>query len=125
MANPAAFVPTVTEEAMPAPLKGPAKITLILATGLPAASTTLATSGAPKAVLIAALCGLPEDMMRPLGGAGSIDKVNDPLVVCFGIVESLTLKLTVLVPCAGAVPEITPVALFNVRPVGSPLAVQV
>ena len=118
-------MPAVTEEAIPAPVEGPENMMLILATGFPAASITFATSGEPKAVLMAALCGLPENIVTALGGAGSIVRVKDPLTVCLGTVESLTAKLTVLVPSDGAVPEITPVALFNVSPVGSPVAVHV
>ena len=125
MARPAALVPAVTGEAIPASVAGPEKMILILATGFPALSITFATSGEPKTVLIAAFCRLPENTVTALGGAGSIVTVKDPVAVCLGTVESLTLKLIVLVPREGAVPEITPVELFTVRPAGRPVAVQV
>src|SRR5438046_2523356 len=42
-----------------APVPGAVNVTVTLATGLPPASFTVATSGAANAVLIVALCGVP------------------------------------------------------------------
>jgi hypothetical protein len=42
-----------------------------------------------------------------------------------GLVESVTVTATVLVPAPLGVPLITPVDVFNVNPAGNPFAAQV
>ncbi len=122
VAMPAAFDPAMTGEAILGPDAGPENTILTLATGLPTASTIFATSGAANAVPKAAAWLLPETIWTAAGGAGSIVSVNDPLADFTGVLESVTVKLTVLVPTAAVAPEITPVVAFTDNPVGNPVA---
>jgi hypothetical protein len=46
------------------------------------------------------------------------------VLTCVGEVESVTVMATVLVPADAGEPLITPVAAFNCRPAGRPVAVQ-
>jgi hypothetical protein len=50
-----------------APLEGAVKVTEAPDTGLPYWSSTVTTSGAPKAAPTAALCGVPEVALMPAG----------------------------------------------------------
>ena len=47
------------------------------------------------------------------------------VATCCGLLASLTVKVTPVVPAAVGVPEMAPVELFKDRPAGRPVAVQV
>ena len=66
MATPAGLVTAVAEvvKVPEAPEPGGAKVTVTPETRLPYWSTSLTTSGAPKAVLTVALWGVPETRLR-------------------------------------------------------------
>src|SRR5947209_1071069 len=61
----------------PAPLPGAAKVTLTPDTGLPNWSLTVATSGAAKAVLTVALCGVPEATTMLAAAPAVLVRLND------------------------------------------------
>jgi hypothetical protein len=81
----------------------------------------LATRVAPYAVFTAPL---GRDVVV-MATAGAIVNVKFLVAVrCVGLVESVTVTATVLVPAAVGVPLIAPVDAFSVRPAGNPVVVQ-
>ena len=86
-ATPEAFVATVMVAVLllnlpDAPEPGAVKVTFAPLTGLLEESRTVATSGAPKAVLIATLCGVPLVAVMVAGTpAAPVVKVRWKLVV--------------------------------------------
>jgi hypothetical protein len=87
------------------PELGAANVTTTPLTGLPCESLTVATSGA-KAVPIFALCGVPEVATMLAGAALLMSRLKVALTETAGLLESVTVTTTELVPGACGVPVI-------------------
>ena len=122
-ARPEPLVTAVTVEAMPAPLPGPAKLTVKPGSGLLLPSFTKATNGLLNAVLMAAVWPLPADAVMDAGTAAEILRFNVAFAVCGELLESRTVKTALLEPGAVGVPVMTPAGLMD-KPAGRPMAVQ-